>query len=258
LSATTLQYGTNWLNQRYEEYLGQAGASALAPTIWAGLFNGLVSGSSLSEGTAGANIILNLATSISGGSLSPLSSPQPLNGSPNGTSVTNVPAYSWILIAIPSNVISMSFDYMIQGNWQTDSLAVALNGTNVLLIAGNEIQTNVAFNSGTINVSAFAGQTNEFFIGIIGGTSTNASIMVNNLQFYVALPPALQAQANDGNLLLSWPMTAQNFTLQSTTNLADANSWMTLTDFPAIIDFQNTVTNPPTGERGFYRLIQSQ
>jgi hypothetical protein len=53
-------------------------------------------------------------------------------------------------------------------------------------------------------------------------------------------------------------MTSQNFNLQTTTNLANPNSWMTLTNVPAIVNLQNTITNPIVGSQGFYRLIQSQ
>src|SRR5208283_3050331 len=97
----------------------------------------------------------------------------------------NVLAYAWMQLAVPTNAIAMSFDYIIQGDWQSDSLAAAFNGTNVLLIAGNTIQTNVTFSSGSIDVSDFAGQTNEFFIGIVGGTSTNAQLTVENLAFTI-------------------------------------------------------------------------
>ncbi|HZL12710.1 MAG TPA: hypothetical protein VFC85_01075 [Verrucomicrobiae bacterium] len=120
------------------------------------------------------------------------------------------------------------------------------------------IQTNVTFSSGLINVSTFAGQTNEFFVGIVGGTSTNAQLTVENLAFSISLPPSLQAQMSSGNLMLQWPMSAQNFNLQTTTNLTDPNSWLTLTNVPAIVNLQNTITNPIVGSQGFYRLIQSQ
>jgi hypothetical protein len=46
--------------------------------------------------------------------------------------------------------------------------------------------------------------------------------------------------------------------LQTTTNLADPNSWTTLTNVPAIVNLQNTITNSISGSQGFYRLIQSQ
>jgi hypothetical protein len=64
----------------------------------------------------------------------------------------------------------------------------------------------------------------------------------------------LQAQADGGNLMLSWPLSAANFSLQTTTNLADRNSWVTLTNVPAIVNLQNAITNPASGEARFYRL----
>lgn len=171
------------------------------------------------------------------------------------TDNNNVPAYAWMQLLVPTNAVSLSFDYIIQGDWNDDSLATAFNGTNVLLIAGNEIETNTTFSSGPINVSAYAGQTNEFFVGIIGGTSTNAQLTVENLTFFISLAPTLQVQANGSNLIVSWPLSAQSFSLQTTTNLADPNAWDLVTNVPVIINFNNTVTNTMTGNQSFYRLI---
>ena len=91
-------------------------------------------------------------------------------------------------------------------------------------------------------------------------TATNSSA-----RFYRAViisvsevAPMLQAQISGSNIILSWPSSAQNFSLQTTTNLSDPNSWMTLPNVPAIVNLQNAVTNPITGNQGFYRLIQSQ
>jgi hypothetical protein len=112
---------------------------------------------------------------------------------------TNLPAYAWISLAIPTNAASMSFAYTIQGDWQNDSLAAALNGTNVFLLPGIEIETNVTFSSGPIDVSAFAGRTTEFFVGIVGGTSTNAQMTLANVQFFGLARPTLQVKASEGN-----------------------------------------------------------
>jgi hypothetical protein len=54
--------------------------------------------------------------------------------------------------------------------------------------------TNILFNIGVINEAAFAGQTNEFFIGIVGGASTNAQLTVQNLEFSISAPSLMQAQ----------------------------------------------------------------
>jgi hypothetical protein len=51
-------------------------------------------------------------------------------------------------------------------------------------------------------------------------------------------------------------MAATAFTLQSTTNLVSPLVWITNLPPLVIIVGQNTVTNPITGARRFYRLVQ--
>ncbi len=76
------------------------------------------------------------------------------------------------------------------------------------------------------------------------------------------IPAMLQGQATSGNFILSWPLSwpfaTQNFSLQTTTNLADPSSWVTLTNVPALVNLQNTITDPMVNSLGFYRLIPSQ
>jgi hypothetical protein len=176
----------------------------------------------------------------------PLDGPQP--------TPSNSPAYAWVPMTIPTNATSLSFDFQIQGSGASDSFAAAVNGTNVFSLPLNLLQTNVVMNSGMIDVSAYAGTNIELFLGIVGGTSTNASVTVSGVRIYTTMPPSLQAQASSGGLALSWPLSAQNFSVQTTTNLGDPNSWVTLTNAPAIVDLQNTVTNSISDGMRFYRL----
>jgi len=81
-------------------------------------------------------------------------------------------------------------------------------------------------------------------------------LTVENLAFSVSSPPSLQAQTSVGRLVLLWSLSVQNFILQTTTNLADPNSWVTLTNVPAIVNLQNAVTNPATDGARFYRLMK--
>ena len=80
--------------------------------------------------------------------------------------------------------------------------------------------------------------------------------------YYTVLPfdvPAmLQLQAGSSQVTLSWPVSSGNFTLLTTTNLADPNSWVAVTNVPAVGLAQSTITNLPTGSLGFFRLIPSQ
>jgi hypothetical protein len=216
---------------------------------------GAVIGQSLYAGLhSGWNTVVNLETSVGDALPFISSSPRPLGGSPSGASVTNVPAYAWIPITVPSNAVSLSFDFLLQGNGQSDSFAVALNGTNVMSLETAFIQTNVTLSSGLVDVSQYAGRSAELFLGIIGGTSTNAAVTASNFQFYVTLPPALQAQLSGNNLVLMWPLSAVSYTLEATDNLATTNSWTSVTNAPAVVNSQNAVTNGIPGGSRFYRL----
>jgi hypothetical protein len=256
LSSMTWHDGTNFVNQRLQGYRGGLVNAVNNQVPGLVTANGSVNGQIVGALPAFDAFILSFFTSSANNSPAPQFKAHPLGQPADNQNSANVPAYAWMQLAVPTNAVSMSFDYIIQGDWQSDSLAAAFNGTNVLLIAGDTIQTNVTFSSGSIDVSDFAGQTNEFFIGIVGGTSTNAQLTVENLAFSITTPPSLQAQMSGGNLMLSWPMSAQGFSLQTTTNLADSNSWVTLTNVSAIVNLQNAVTNPVSGGAQFYRLKQ--
>ena len=259
LTGSDLTGGASLLNTRFQEYRGAFISSINNQVPGLVTVNGSVNGQVVvNEQIVGAlpafdSFILSFFTSGAHNTPPPQSKPHPLGG-PGGSGSNNIPAYAWMQLFVPTNAVSMSFDYIIQGDWQSDSLAAAINGTDVLLIAGNVIQTNIMFSSGSFDVSAFAGQTNEFFIGIVGGTSTNAQLTVENLVFSVSLPPSMQAQTSGGNLTLTWPKSAQNFSLQTTTNLTDPNSWVTLTNVPAIVNLQNSVTNAISDGVRFFRL----
>jgi hypothetical protein len=238
------------LSERFQKYLDTLAYALTHRTPDSVAANGTVTGEMLATGPANAfdTFILYLLTR-GGSSPSPMPGPQPRDGGAD----TNG-AYAWLPLVIPADGVTMSFDFKISGDWKADSLAVALNGTNVLLLAGSLLETNLLINSGAVDVSAYAGRTNEFFVGIVGGTSTNAQLTIQNVRFLSPAQPSLAVAANSGDLLLSWPVWAQDFNVQSTTNLTGTNSWTTLTNLPAIVDSQNAVTNPITGGEKFYRL----
>jgi hypothetical protein len=172
-------------------------------------------------------------------------------------SPTGSPAYVWIPVTVPANAVSLSFDFMLQGDGKQDSFQVTLNNSNLFSVETVLIQTNVTMNSGLIDVSQFAGQQGELFFGIVGGTSTSASVTVSDIAFYVTLPLTLQAQRSGTNFTLSWPVSANGYVLETTTNLMDPNSWAKVTNIPVVVNFQYTVTNTISGGNHFYRLVNA-
>ena len=71
-----------------------------------------------------------------------------------------------------------------------------------------------------------------------------------------ASPPQVAITPAGANVILMWPTNVTGFTLQSTTNLLSAAAWSRVTPDPVIVNGQNTVTNPISGARQFYRLAQ--
>jgi hypothetical protein len=73
--------------------------------------------------------------------------------------------------------------------------------------------------------------------------------------------PQLTLTQSDTNVLLTWPTNNlgydyTGFTVQSTTNLLSPVVWDTNSPAPLVINGQNTVTNPITGDQMFFRLSQ--
>jgi uncharacterized repeat protein (TIGR03803 family) len=260
LIPTDLGVATNLLNARFKIYQS-IGVSSAVSQGENGVFGsvlqavGQVNGQIENTGQNLENMVLNFLTSVSGGSLVKSAGAQPLGGPvPAGTGSGNTPAYAWVPLNVPSNALWMSFDFMLQGNGNNDSFQVALNGTNVLSEETSLIQTNVLLNSGMIDVSPYAGQQVTLFMGIVGGTSTNAALTASDFQFYVALPPSLQIQLAGTNVVLTWPMSATGYVLQSANQLTPPVSWTTVTNVPVIVNFQYTVTNQISSGSVFYRL----
>jgi hypothetical protein len=252
LATTTFLHGAWSLYLRFGQEAVSLGISAGGTVV-----DGLVQVSGQVWGSISSDISslsINLRTALGGVLFVPNGLPpnSPKDGPGGGG--TNAPACAWIPLDVPSNAVSMSFNFMVQGDGQDDSFAVAVGGTNILSLAMNLIQTNVTLSSGMIGVSQWAGQTVELFLGIVGGTSTNASLTASGISFYGVVPPSLQAKAYGSDLVITWPVSANGYALETSTSLTGTNSWASVTNVPVIADSQYTVTNAISGASRFYRL----
>ena len=167
---------------------------------------------------------------------------------------TNTPAYVWMTVAVPPNTASLSFDFIYRGNGSNDSLAAGINGTNVFSLATRFMPVDVPLNSGALDVAQYAGQSVEMFFGVVGGTSTNASLTVDGIRFYQLVPPTLQVTKAGNQATVAWPISAPGFVLESTSSLAGTNQWESVTNAPDVADFEFAVTNAIFGEARFFRL----
>jgi uncharacterized repeat protein (TIGR03803 family) len=87
-----------------------------------------------------------------------------------------------------------------------------------------------------------------FGTAVTGGGSGDGTV------FSLVLPPQLTIVGSQTGVILTWPTNATGFTLQSTTNLVSNPLWTTVSPGPVVLNGQNTVTNPVSSARQFYRL----
>ena len=172
----------------------------------------------------------------------------------DGGDETNTPAAIWLPVSVPPNVSLLAFDFALEGDGKEDALVFGINGTNLFTLAAKYIPSGVTNTSPILDVSAYAGTTNEFFFGILGGTSTNCAVRVERIRFLAFAPPALAITvATNGTTVLSWPSTASGLALESAASL-DGGPWVDVANTPTLFGGRFEVTVPLTDQSRFFRL----
>ena len=96
-----------------------------------------------------------------------------------------------------------------------------------------------------------SGTWNLFVVDDVGGDSGSISGGWS-LNLIVAVP--LQAVRYQTNIVISWPGSATNSTLQFSPNLLSSIAWSNVTTTPILTSGRYTVTNPISTGSTFYRL----
>jgi hypothetical protein len=146
-----------------------------------------------------------------------------------------------------------SFDFSLNGDPGLDTLSASVAGTNVFTLDAQDIPTGQTLNSGPIDVSPWAGQAVELFFGLLGGTSTNATLALTAMRFYQINPPLLTAQNFGTNFVVSWSATTVGYTLESSASLINP-TWAPVTNVPTLSGMRQYVTNAADAQMRFYRL----
>ncbi len=162
-------------------------------------------------------------------------------------------AMAWVPLAFPSDATAMAFDFEVTGDSAQDVVVCGIGTNNLFSIQAQYVPTNTVSSSRLIDVTPWSGTTNELFLGLMGGTSTNCTLQVDNIRFYSLQQPRLEAQSVGTNVVLSWPATAAGYMVESVPSLTSTN-WEFLTDPPAISGASYVITNAPSSESMFYRL----
>jgi hypothetical protein len=162
---------------------------------------------------------------------------------------------AWLPIEFPAGATLMAFDFTVEDDPVEDMLVCAI-GTNVLFsLQAMYIPTNAFSSSSLIDVSAWSGTTNELFFGFLGGTSSGATLTIENIRFYSLEPPRLDIASVGGTTLLSWPATAAGYLVETTESLTEP-AWQTVTNAPVVAGDRYVLTNYWSDRTRFFRLRQ--
>jgi hypothetical protein len=177
----------------------------------------------------------------------------PNNSQPADAGAANTPAMAWVPVQIPSTAAAMAFDFTVSGDPAQDSLVFGIGESNLFSLQAQYVPTNSVSASRLIDVSAWSGQQVEFFFGLMGGTSTNATSEVDNIRFYSLQAPSLSIKNTNSGIALSWPSSAAGYILESTPSLS-APDWEPVTDVPLIAADRYLLTNSCPANATFFRL----
>ena len=166
---------------------------------------------------------------------------------------TNTAAMAWVPIQIPPNAQAMVFDFGLSGDPVDDVMVCGINDTNLFSLSAKYIPTNTISASRLLDVSQWSGQQVELFFGLMGGTSSNATLSVDNIRFYSLQPPQLSIDFDGNNTTLSWPSNVGGGMVESATSLLSTN-WDPITNAPVLSPTSYMVTNIWSDPIRFFRL----
>ncbi|HZM05857.1 MAG TPA: IPT/TIG domain-containing protein [Candidatus Saccharimonadales bacterium] len=130
---------------------------------------------------------------------------------------------------------------------------------NGVLIATLGILTNNTSATVTVRtVAAFVGGvTNTAYLGFAEGNLNGNNDFAYAIADFVTsaqLTLSIAAEAHPPGIVVSWPVSAVHFQLQSNTNLSQSNGWETLEFTPFVTHGLNEYTNSLSGTGAFFRL----
>jgi pimeloyl-ACP methyl ester carboxylesterase len=121
----------------------------------------------------------------------------------SNASESSSPSQAWIPIEIPANAQDLSFNFSMTGVDPADYLAAGINNTQLFAIEGAYIPDSTLESSGLLDVSAWAGQDVDLFVGD-SGIASNGTMDVQDIQFYEVPEPSIMVSLVSCMLFVFW------------------------------------------------------
>ncbi len=174
----------------------------------------------------------------------------------DGTAVNTASAVSSITDPNTNNTASVTVT--VNNLPYAPVLKIARSGNNAVLYWSTNVVGFVLQSSSSLGATASWSMVTNPLPVVIGNQFWVTNQMSSSNLFYrlskSLIGPSLTATRVGQNLVLSWPISAPGYTLQSTTSLSAPN-WKPVAKVPVVVGNQYYVTNNSASGNNFYRLI---
>jgi probable HAF family extracellular repeat protein len=94
-------------------------------------------------------------------------------------------SYAWLPIAVPGNAQYMSLDFTYEGLSPGDFLSVGVDDTMLFALESEFVTDGVTNNTGLLDVSQWAGEDEELFLGLnaVDDNNEGGTVVVTNIEF---------------------------------------------------------------------------
>ena len=165
----------------------------------------------------------------------------PIIGQASPTPPQSPETFRNLLLATFTNGVpgSSVIDFTASIQWGDDSITAATIATNTAHM--NEVLGSHTYtNSGVYPIAI----TIQSTLGVTATVSNAVTVM-----------PSLSLTQKGTNVVVAWPAWAYQFGVQTNSNLSGA-VWANVTNFPALVGFQNVVSNAAAAKELYLRLKQ--
>ena len=155
--------------------------------------------------------------------------------------------YTIIPVHVPKEAVGVSFEYQITGGDSEE---------NSFTMEAKYLEDGQWNGTPVIRVSDVHNQDVSLVFALNGANGPPSGVLgVRNMQFYIPPRPELTVEKTGDVAIAKWPISALDWTIETTTDLSDPNGWETVNQTPTDSDFFHTMTFDVSGiNKAFFRL----
>ena len=176
--------------------------------------------------------------------------------SDGGSGDTNSTVYAWLPVQIPDGTVWMSFQFKLEAAVTNEYITMGISNETCFVLESEFIDEGVWNTSPVIEIARYAGQQVRLFFSLNASVAPNGKLSVRSVQFFIPPTPQLSIEKGGITALVSWPITAIGWRLQSAVTPDPFDEWTTWTNIPMVWDYRNIVTNSLQESSRFFRLVR--